>query len=425
VTPSRAQLEGFEIVDVARVWSGHPVNFALETVDDRQYVAFYDDERRMTVAMRSIDSSRWRFHRLPSKLGWDSHDDVVLAVDTAGFIHVSGNMHGDRLLYFRSRRAHDISVFERPGMVGDREKHVSYPRFLQAPDGRLLFQYRDGKSGDGVQIFNEYDVRAKSWRRLLSEPLLDGDGRMSPYVSGPLLGPDGGFHLVWMWRDTPNGDTNHDISYARSADLSNWVSAAGEKLRLPLRPESVSAVIDPVPVAGGLAGIAFGLGWDTAGTPVVTYSKYDGEGKSQAYNARWEKGMWRVVQTSDWRYRWELGETGSLIADIVVRPLHTDFGGRLVQSFEHVRRGRGIWVLNPETLLPNEVLEPSTALRAIQAVESGDPGMEVRELIQDRTGEFFLRWETLPTNRDRKRRRPYPEASMLRVYRRTTTGGGH
>ncbi|MDH3745349.1 MAG: hypothetical protein OES47_09635, partial [Acidobacteriota bacterium] len=45
VTQGRAQLEGFEIVDVARVWSGHPVNFALETVDDRQYVAFYDDER--------------------------------------------------------------------------------------------------------------------------------------------------------------------------------------------------------------------------------------------------------------------------------------------------------------------------------------------------------------------------------------------
>ncbi len=408
----------FEIVDVAPVWSGHPVRFALETHGGRQYVAFYDAKRRMTVAMRRLDSTHWRFHRLPSKLGWDSHSDLALAVDERGHIHISGNMHGDPLVYFRSRSPHDISVFERPGMVGDREKRVTYPGFLNSPDGQLVFHYRDGRSGEGVRIFNTYDADSKTWRRLMSQPLFDGGGEMSAYLAGPVLGPDGAFHLVWMWRDTPSGDTCHDISYARSSDLSRWQTAAGEPLETPLRPGHRKAVVDPVPAGGGLAGAAYGVGWDSEGSPVVTYSKYDGAGKSQAFNARWEDTRWEVYRTSDWDHRWELGKTGSLVEEVVARPVRVDAAGRLVQPFRHVRHGRGIWVLDQNTLRPTEILDPPRDLEAVRTVESGFPGMEVRELIHDRTGKFFLRWETLPTNRDRRRKRPYPPPSMLRVYRK-------
>ena len=45
-----------ERVDVAPAWSGHPVGFSIETADDRQYVAFYDAQRRMTVAARTLGS---------------------------------------------------------------------------------------------------------------------------------------------------------------------------------------------------------------------------------------------------------------------------------------------------------------------------------------------------------------------------------
>lgn len=420
--PAVARGEAFEVIDVAPVWAGHPVHFALETHAGRQYVAFYDDQRRMTVAVRSLDSTDWSFQRLPSVLGWDSHNYVAMAVDQAGFIHVSGNMHGDPLVYFRSSAPHDISAFERPAMVGDGERRVTYPRFLVGRDGRLFFQYRDGKSGAGVQIFNAYDLATKTWRRLVSEPLLDGGGEMSAYLSGPFLGPDDRFHLVWMWRDTPYGSTNHDISYARSTDLVHWETAGGESLELPMRPEDAIAVVDPVPVGGGLAGIAFGAGWDGRGRPVVQYSRYDEQGRSQEYNARWEDRSWKVYQTSSWRYRWELQRTGTLHNDIVVTPVSVDSSGRLTQGFEHIEHGRGTWVLAEESLLPIEVLETPAALEKLRTVESRFPGMEVREYIYDRQGEYFLRWETLPTNRDRRRKRPYPDPSILRVYRALPDG---
>lgn len=422
LTLAAPAMAAFEWVAVAPVWSGHPVNFAIETVDDLQYVAFYDAERRMTVAQRSLDSTEWRFERLPSVLGWDSHSDVVLAVDRAGYVHVSGNMHGQKLVYFRSAEPHDISVFEAPGMVGTLERRVSYPVFLRGPEGRLFFQYRDGKSGDGVQIVNAYDVATRSWRRLVSQPLFDGGGEQSAYLAGPVLGPDGRFHLVWMWRDTPSGATNHDISYARSADLLSWESADGRPLELPLRPGLSEAIVDPVASGGGLAGIAFGAGWDSRQRPLVTYSKYDAAGRSQSYTARHDDG-WTIHQISDWEFRWDLDRTGTLPETISVRPPRGE-GGRLVQEFRHQMHGTGVWVLDEETLQIASVEPLRDELRELRTPRSKVPGMEVRELIHDRRGEYFLRWETLPPNRDKKHKPPYPQPTMLHVLRRSEGGSG-
>ena len=69
------------------------------------------------------------------------------------------------------------------------------------PDEELFFQYRDGRSGSGRQIFNRYDAESMSWRRVADEPFLDGRRRANAYPVGPVAGPDGRFHLVWMWRE--------------------------------------------------------------------------------------------------------------------------------------------------------------------------------------------------------------------------------
>lgn len=45
-------------LEVEKVWSGHPVGFFLLTHEDRQYIAFYDAERRMTVAARRLAEDR-------------------------------------------------------------------------------------------------------------------------------------------------------------------------------------------------------------------------------------------------------------------------------------------------------------------------------------------------------------------------------
>ena len=212
-------------IDVCPVWSGHRVGFCLLTASGRQYAAFYDAERRMTVSARKGDSEKWDFERLGSTIGWDSHNYVTMAVDADGYIHLSGNMHCDPLIYFRTTRPHDIHSFEQVGgMVGREEKRCTYPKFIEGPKGELIFTYRDGGSGNGNQIYNVYDLKSRCWRRLLDEPLLDGQGLMNAYIVGPVRGPDGWFHICWVWRDTPDCSTNHDLSHARSRDMErSWL----------------------------------------------------------------------------------------------------------------------------------------------------------------------------------------------------------
>ncbi len=59
-------------LEVDRVWSGHPVGFALLTHKNRQFVAFYDEYRHLTIAARRLEEKIWRFARIPESLGWDS-----------------------------------------------------------------------------------------------------------------------------------------------------------------------------------------------------------------------------------------------------------------------------------------------------------------------------------------------------------------
>ena len=92
-----------EELDIAEVWSGHPVGFSLLTHGDHQLVAFYDADRALTVGERTLGNSTWQLVQLPTTVGWDSHNDIVMAVDDDGFVHVAGNMHSSPLIYFRTR----------------------------------------------------------------------------------------------------------------------------------------------------------------------------------------------------------------------------------------------------------------------------------------------------------------------------------
>lgn len=91
-----------EMIDIAPVWAGHKVGFALLTQPSHQYVAYYDNQRRMTVAMRALDKTEWSFQVLPETVGWDSHNYIAMAIDSTGSLHLSGNMHVTPLKYFQN-----------------------------------------------------------------------------------------------------------------------------------------------------------------------------------------------------------------------------------------------------------------------------------------------------------------------------------
>ena len=414
---------------LGKVWSGHPVSFAFLTERGHQFIAYYDAERRITVAGRRLDQSEWtRFQpagapvpgrsRDSNVTYWDSHNYLTLALDRDGHLHLSGNMHNDPLVYYRSSRPLDVASLERiDRMTGRRENNTTYPVFFKNSAGELLFRYRDGGSGNGSDIYNRYDPVSRSWENLLSTALLDGEGERNAYATHPVLGPDGRFHLIWMWRETPDCSTNHTLSYARSRDLLRWEKSNGTPIPLPIT-QAKGEVVDPAPMKGGLINMTFNLGFDRDHRPIVVYHRYDAAGRSQAYAARPDAGaaVWKSVQISDWDFRWNFSGGGSIAAEVTLGAATLQPDQSLLVDFSTTHApGSGRWRLDPATLRPLAVLPPpSGALPAsLSAPSSGLPGMEVQTAVSRADGRrWVLRWETLPRNRDRPREKAPPPVEL-------------
>lgn len=411
-----------QVLDVAAAWSGHSVGYCLLTKNERQYVAYYDHQRRMTVAMRDLGSAEWVFTRLSQRVNWDSHHYITMSMDKEGQLHVSGNMHNDPLVYYRTEKPYDITTLRRhTSMVGENERRCTYPQFVINAEGELLFLYREGKSGDGVQLVNRYDVKTQSWSRLLSTPVFDGLGKVSCYPEGPVLGPGGYFHLIWVWRATGACETNHLLCYARSKDMVHWETATGESIALPMSPESKATIVDPVPIEGGMINESTVIGFDTRGRTILSYHKFDADGNTQIYNARFEENAWEIYQTSDWEHRWFFSGGGTIEVDVDLGPVLVSKNGSLLQGYKHTKYGDGAWILDEDTLTPTASVPAGPGLLSPHDVPtSAYPEIRVRwkEDENRRDGDsrrFFLRWEAPPANRDAQRG-AVAEPVMLKVY---------
>lgn len=393
-----------ELEAIDRVWSGHEVGFALVTSPTRIYVGYYDANRQLTLAQRPRSGGAWIYHKLDCWTGWDSHNDIALAVDSDEQVHVVANLHVDPLTYFRTRKAGDIRTLERVARMVDPavEDRMTYPVFLRDGAGRLVFKYRDGGSGDGNEIYNAYDVKARRWSPLLRTPLTDGQGQRNAYFVGPVLGPDQAFHIAWVWRETPDASTNHDLSYARSQDLVHWRRSDGTPLDLPITLAKAE-IVDPVPVDGGMINNNTVVGFDAEGRPMVTYHKFDKAGNTQIQVARRESAGWRIVQVSDWKdFRWDFRGGGSLNSLVLVGAARPDGPGRLVVPV--VREGRAIdFVLDSGSLQRIEeraVASLGDRLRSRIAVPEG-MALNVVEEAGAGKPRYALAWATNPPNRDR------------------------
>jgi hypothetical protein len=387
-------------------------------------VAYYNGERQLVVASRKLGEHQWQKTKLPETVPWDSHNDVTMAVDENDQIHLAANMHGDPLNYYRTSKPLDVETFEQLNrMTGQDEQRCTYPKFLRNNRGQLLFMYRDGGSGDGRRLINLYDAETQQWRRWVDRALLDGQGEMNAYPHGPEKGPDGMFHLAWVWRNTPDADTNHDLSYMRSRDLKHWFTSSGEQLELPVTPSNRKVIVDPVPPKQGLLNSAFDLGFDGQNRPVLSYHKYDDSGDSQIYNARWEDDQWQIYQTSDFAFRWEFGGYGALPGPTTkARGVRTRPDGRLVQWYQTPSE-QGTWLLDPKTLQPlGKVTVGYQVPAKLRQPRSSFPGMQVYWLDAKGTSSepdvtYKLRWESLDANRDRKPEGKLPEPGKLQLYR--------
>ncbi len=414
-----------ETLGIDTVPSWFPVGFCLLTHGEQQYVAYYNEQHQMVVARRNLDDREWQKAELPSKIGWDSHNYITMAVDSAGHLHLSGNMHCVPLIYFRTEKPGDIATFTQQPMTGQDEQRCTYPRFLNDADGNLLFTYRSGGSGNGRRFFNGYDVDTKQWTRFLDTPLFEGEGERNAYPHGPVKGPDGLFHLVWVWRDTPDCATNHHLSYARSRDLKHWETAAGDAVDLPLTLRQAELCVDPVPAGGGIINGCERLAFDSARRPIISYHKLDENGHMQIYVARFEEGQWRRHPITTWKQNISFSGRGAMpFIGIRISGLSRLEPGVLSISYTHRDYGSDRIILDEESLRPVErsIAVPSAHPQELMKPTIAFDGISVR-LAEDlgtpseAHTKYVLRWETLGAHHDRPRKPPLPPASMLTLVK--------
>ncbi len=428
--------------EVGKGWAGHTTSPPiLVTAQGHQYIAFYNAERRLTLAWRKLGEDPWKQRQFPVVTRWatGAHAMIALTVDADGIIHLipyrrdlsEAPKAPPEIIYYRSMEKHDPASMERAHMVNAKEPPPHYPVFLKAADGELFFECRIGTSGRGSQELYRYDCEAREWHRLST--LLDGQGRMSAY-GGPRLGPDGRWHCLWMWRDTPDAATNHTLSYIVSPDLITWTNAAGEALEIPIHPEHPKVVVDPSKPGEGMINPLQFLGFDSRNRPIATYHKYAPCGNSAIYNARFENGAWKSVAAHVWDFRWKFGGGGAIGSEIGAGPVTVVDGGRLMQRVWSKRQGERHVMVDEATLAPlgeaDEALVSSRSPERGWQREFAKPEVDFpkRPLgvrwLPDRgeSGEpgvrYVVRWEHGPVNiGDRPVPEPWPPGAPLRVFK--------
>jgi hypothetical protein len=240
---------------------------------------------------------------------------VVLGVSSDGRLHLSYDDHAQPLHYRMSKAPFDIRSFglEQP-MTGKTETHVTYPQFVNAPDGTLYYFYRDGASGNGSLCLNRYNAKTQSWE-IVAHPLIDGLNRCNPYWWRPSFGPDGSLHLAWCWRDTPNAQTNHDLCYAMSIDGGkSWRRSNGKPQTVPITPDNAE-VIDPIAKNSNLINQCSSA-VDSAGHPHLVQYFNDPAGAPQFFHIWFDGTAWKRNQVSHRTGTFSLSGSGSLAIPI-------------------------------------------------------------------------------------------------------------
>lgn len=387
---------------------GQGGGFSICSHGELTFVAYYADDDSLHLAVRERRGGSWDRVRLQEFADWDSHKNISMAIDRDGYIHVSGNMHCDPLVYYRSERALDIHSMRRHGlMIGENENQVTYPAFIKSPSEDLYFLYRDGISGAATYLVNLYDSENKEWKRQSGRPMIDGRGVSSPYIQGPTVGPDGYFHLCWVWRDSSNVITTHTLCYAKSRDFKTWWSSRGEELGETLTPFNAE-VVDPVPCGGGLINNNHFISFDHLGQVVITYQKFDENGQTQLYAARPSVAGWELRRLTNWSHRWEFKGEGSLEYLLRFGPLERGSDKRLVIHYQHWKLGAGILLVDGESLevvadirgvcsIPRTLRESATSLGKVLRVASDAAGGRAEGRLRN-----VLCWFANSESRDEK-----------------------
>lgn len=261
----------------------------------------------MVLAKRKLDSDQWQKMITPYKGNVkDAHNSISIAIDSKGYIHVSWDQHDTQLRYAKSKAPLSLELGDEKSMTGYDEAKVTYPEFHNLPSGELLFCYRSGASGKGNMILKSYNVITQKWISLQNN-LIDGENQRSAYWQ--IYVDKRGIYLSWVWRESWDVATNHDICYAFSADGGKtWQKSTGEKYSLPIT-KSTAEIAWRVPQNSSLINQT-AMTADERGNPYIA-SYWNDNGVPQYKVVYLEKRKWNKIDTDFHNKPFVLGGGGT------------------------------------------------------------------------------------------------------------------
>lgn len=241
------------------------------------YVVYYNADRNMCISRNSNygEGDTWVTVVLPHTYEmrngtWDNHNTPNIAISPSDErIHLSFDMHARDLRYIiSSESAATVSdaLFKADLFSSTRAylqqsqvvlTRVTYPRFFIDEDNDLFFMYRKGGSGNGDSFLVRYRNDG-FW----DAPIEIIDGNIGSYnghgdrcayfnnvhVKGEKI------YLTWVWRETSNGATNHDLMFAYTDDKGQtWKNSSGTAIAKPMTLNSSGIKVATIATNTGLA----------------------------------------------------------------------------------------------------------------------------------------------------------------------------
>jgi hypothetical protein len=258
----------------------------LRTYGSQQFMAFYG--RHATSSTYTYNNTIWLARRNVGAMTWqvfrtiftanditDGHDIIAFGIDGEGYMHISWGMHnasGSSFHYTRSLTpvtgTNAIAFAPDAHNMTGNENVLTYPQFLQMPNGDLLYLYRvgdpaTGGSGSGDQYFNRYSLATHAWSNVdLSgtTPMQFTQGipwnpNYNAYPNMPCVDAAGNLFMTWTWRFTAGFESNENVAFASSSDYGvTWQRTTGSNYTLPINfaaengnPNSQCETVYPLP----------------------------------------------------------------------------------------------------------------------------------------------------------------------------------
>lgn len=308
--------QNIKIVNIENGWARNSINTvifrhnSITSYKTYQYVAFYDDSANIILAKRQFASTEWEIYKTQYNGNVnDAHNSISIIFDGDGYLHMSWDHHGNPLNYCRSKFSGRLELTDKMTMTDSVEQNVTYPEFDLLLLGNLVFLYRDGTSGKGNLAMNFYDIQSKTWTKLHNN-LIDGEGQRNAYWQ-TTVSEDGTIHLSWVWRESWDVATNHDICYAKSTNEGkSWLNSRGEKYVLPITAETAEYAIR-IPQGNELINQT-SMYTDSGDHPyIATYWKPEGSQIPQFHLVYYDGTRWNSKQISNRKTAFSLSGGGT------------------------------------------------------------------------------------------------------------------